>query len=278
MTDTISQCLAKGHLLVESSESPRRDVEVLLSWVLECDRAYFYTWPEKLLTDEQQKVFDGAFARREQGEPVAHIMGEREFWSLPFYTDASTLIPRPDTELLVELALHNLGEKPGRVLDLGTGTGAIILALASERPDCSFCAADFSANAVALAIKNAQRLSLSSVNIFQSNWFENVEGQFDLIVSNPPYIDKNDVHLSQGDVRFEPRSALVAEDEGLSDIKHIVCESKSYLLPNAWLMLEHGWQQKEAVQKIFKEHGYVEVETVKDCGGNDRVTMGRFIL
>jgi len=228
------------------------------------------------LTADQQAQLSALLSRRKAGEPVAHLTGEREFWSLPLYVSAATLIPRPDTECLVEHALARLPATACRILDLGTGTGAIALALASERPDCQVTAVDVMPDAVALALRNAARLGFNNVKIQQSSWFDALVGQqFDMIVSNPPYIDECDPHLSQGDVRFEPLTALVAAEEGLADIAHIVTVSRQYLTAGGWLLIEHGWTQAEAVRSLFTQAGYERVETCQDYGGNDRLTLGK---
>ena len=204
------------------SDSARLDLEVLLGHVLHKPRTWLYTWPEHELSTSAQQQFDRLLERRVCGEPVAHLVGVREFWSLPLKVDASTLIPRPETELLVEVALELCPQAERRVLDLGTGTGAIALALASERPGWEIMAAEKSPQALALAEQNRAALGFDNVQVVQSDWFARVlQQQFDLIVSNPPYIDAADPHLAEGDVRFEPRSALVAERSGLADIEQI---------------------------------------------------------
>ena len=188
----------------------------------------------------------------------------------------ATLIPRPDTECLVEQALARLPASPCRILDLGTGTGAIALALASERPDCTVTAVDRMPDAVNLANRNRQNLAIDNVHVLQSDWFSALQGQqFEMIVSNPPYIDEQDPHLAQGDVRFEPLSALVAGEQGMADIVHIIDQSRHMLTPGGYLLLEHGWQQGEAVRDAFTRAGYQAVETCRDYGGNERITLGR---
>ena len=208
---------------------------------------------------------------------MAHLVGEREFWSLPLYVSAATLIPRPDTECLVEQALARLPAAASRILDLGTGTGAIGLALACERPDCDVTAVDVMPDAVTLAQRNVARLGLTNVTVLQSSWFSALETRsFEMIVSNPPYIDEHDPHLAQGDVRFEPLTALVAANAGLADLDHIVTTSRQHLLPGGWLLVEHGWTQGEAVRALFTQAGYTAVETCRDYGGNERLTLGQW--
>lgn len=270
------QWLSLAAARFNQSDSPKRDAEILLSFVTGRARTYLLAFGETVLTAEQLALLESLAARREQGEPIAYLVGEREFWSLPLSVSSATLIPRPDTECLVEQALAHLPATPCRILDLGTGTGAIALAIASERPDCSVVGGDIKADAVALARHNAEKLAINNVYFLQSSWFESVSGLFTLIVSNPPYIDANDPHLNQGDVRYEPHSALVAPAEGLADLAEIIRQSPAYLEAGGWLMLEHGWQQAEAVQKLLKNAGFSAVMTHKDYGNNDRVTLGQW--
>ncbi|WP_312384300.1 peptide chain release factor N(5)-glutamine methyltransferase [Atlantibacter subterraneus] len=261
--------------LVES-ESPRRDAEILLGLVTGKARTFILAFGETQLSEAQLSELDALLARRAAGEPVAYLTGVREFWSLPLMVSPATLIPRPDTECVVEQALARLPAEPCRILDLGTGTGAIALALASERPDCRVVAVDKVPDAVDLAQRNAARLNITNIDIRQSDWFSAVQGdRFQLIVSNPPYIDSEDEHLRQGDVRFEPLSALVAPDAGLADIDYLIREARAFLEPGGWLVLEHGWQQGEAVRALFHQAGFLAVETGLDYGGNERLTMGQ---
>lgn len=271
----VKQNLARTAELA-ASDSARLDLEVLLCHVLRRGRAWLYTWPEYELSESEQRGFDALLARRARGEPVAHITGTREFWSLPLKVNASTLIPRPETELLVEVALEVCAQGSARVLDLGTGTGAIALALASERPAWRILAAEQSPQAAALAEENRRDLKLRNVRILVSDWFAQVPRQsFDLILSNPPYIDAADPHLGEGDVRFEPRSALVAERGGLADIEEIAAKSPQYLAVGGWLAIEHGWQQAAQVRALFAAAGLGEVASRRDYGGRERVTLGR---
>lgn len=261
---------------LQDSESPRRDAEIILEYVTGKGRTFILAFGETTLTDAQRERLDALVVRRRRGEPVAHLTGVREFWSLPLFVSPATLIPRPDTECLVEQALARLPATPCRILDLGTGTGAIALALATERADCAVTAVDRMPDAVALAMRNTQHLGISNVRVLQSDWFSAVQGQqFDMVVSNPPYIDEQDPHLAQGDVRFEPLTALVAGDSGLADIVHIIDHSRSALAPGGYLLLEHGWQQGAEVRRAFLQAGYQNVETCRDYGGNERITLGR---
>ncbi len=271
-------------LLEKVSDSAKLDSQVLLSFVLDKEINYLYTWPEKLLTEGQYISYSSLLQERLLGKPIAYITGIKEFWSLPFYCDESTLIPRPDTEVLIEKILEEVGEniesKSNSIscIDLGTGTGAIALALASEKPKWDIEAIDYSKNAVALAQKNAKHLAINNVNIYQSDWFLSVstDKRFDVIISNPPYIDENDIHLSQGDVRFEPLTALVAEDQGLADITKIVNQAIPYLRQGGYLFFEHGYNQGEAVRNIMLASGFSKVQTIQDYGENDRVTFATF--
>ncbi len=276
MVTTIAEALARAVEFRDVSDSPRLDAELLLAECLQRDRTYLFTWPERELTADQATAFSTAFSRRQTGEPIAHILSYREFWSLPLQVDASTLIPRPDTELLVELALQLLPKTPQQILDLGTGTGAVALALASERPDCRITACDKFPAAVHLAERNRQRLALDNVQVVESDWFSALPVvDFDMIVSNPPYIDAEDLHLRQGDVRFEPVSALVADEQGLADLRHIVQQTAALNQRDCWLLLEHGWQQAEAVRQLMSDAGFTAVATHQDLGGRDRVMVGR---
>ncbi|MEZ9629707.1 protein-(glutamine-N5) methyltransferase, release factor-specific [Vibrio breoganii] len=277
---SIQESLVAATLLLTESgaDSAKLDASVLLCHVLQKPRSYLLTWPEKALTEEQNQDFNALIVRRVSGEPVAYITGEREFWSLPLKVSPTTLIPRPDTERLVELALEKIGSEPGKGLDLGTGTGAIALALASECPHFEFIGVDIQADAQALATDNARQLGIRNARFLQGSWFEPVvnEGPFQIIVSNPPYIDEQDPHLAVGDVRFEPDSALVAKDNGLADLRHIALHATEYLAENGWLLMEHGYDQGEATRQILTEMGYDSVSTEQDYAGQDRVTLGQF--
>ncbi|BBQ54261.1 peptide chain release factor N(5)-glutamine methyltransferase [Aeromonas jandaei] len=269
---------ARAHIMtvLAGGESPRADADVLLCHLLDCRRSYLMTWPERELDAAQQATLQTWLARRLNGEPIAHLVGEREFWSLPLKVSPATLIPRPDTEVLVEQALVKIPQGPCAVLDLGTGTGAIALAIKSERPELDVWAVDRMADAAALARENSAALGLP-IEVRDGSWFAPLDEQaprFAVIVSNPPYIDGADPHLEQGDVRFEPRSALVADEAGLADIRHIAIHAPAHLHSEGWLLLEHGWDQGMAVRQLLQDLGYRSVTTVRDYGENERVTLG----
>lgn len=274
---TYLEWLKQASSTLKESESPKRDAEILLGFVTNKSRTFLMAFSETELTQSQLDSLNTCLKRRQTGEPIAYITGVKEFWSLKFQVSPSTLIPRPDTEKLVEIALEYLPKVPCEVLDLGTGTGAITIAMATERQDCLFTAIEKNEQALILAQVNAKYNGVNNAYFLQGNWYKPIKGRkFSMIVSNPPYIDSTDIHLSQGDVRFEPRSALVADDEGLADIKVIVAGATKHLNQYGWLLIEHGWKQGEAVRTIFKQNGFQLVETHIDYSGNDRVTVGRW--
>jgi release factor glutamine methyltransferase len=275
----ISELLKLSSQLTAISDSPQLDCELLLCYTLDVDRTWLRTWPEKEISQPLEAKFRALLEQRVEGQPIAYLIGSRGFWSMDLQVSKDTLIPRSETELLVELALGLQLPKNSDGLDLGTGTGAIALALASERPDMNFLAVDSQSGAVSLANKNCQALGLANVEIFQSDWFDSVqltEDQFDLIVSNPPYISATDPHLQQGDVRFEPNTALVSGIDGLDDLKKIIAKSPFYLKPNGWLLLEHGFDQGSAVARLMSEAGFQKVVTHQDYNLIDRVTLGQW--
>lgn len=274
-SDPVAVLINNGaKVLAPLSDSAKLDVRLLISFVIDKPLSYLLTWPEKQLTQQEFQRFVTLFKQRKAGKPIAYILGYKEFWSLKLQVSSSTLIPRPDTEVLVETVLNNHTNSMVNCLDLGTGTGAIALALASEQSNWQIDAVDFQLEAVELAQSNAQRLGFSKVSIYQSDWFNSISSgkTFDIIVSNPPYIDELDEHLEQGDVRFEPKSALVAKQQGFADIEHIIKTSTAYLNDNAWLYFEHGFEQAKKIHALFSQHGFSEIQTVKDYNGNDRVT------
>lgn len=275
MTPRIVDLLARAQL--PGSDTPRLDAELLLAHVLQKPRSYLLTWPERELSAEQLTQFETLMARRQQGQPVAYLLGEQGFWSLALQVSSDTLIPRPDTERLVEVALELGPQRPAQVLDMGTGSGAIALALAAERSQWQLTGVDRMPGAVALAEANRARLGLPNARFLLSDWFSAVADQrFALIVSNPPYIAADDPHLQQGDVRFEPASALVSGIDGLDDIRRILSAAPDYLEQDGWLLLEHGWQQADAVARLLTQRGFAEVQSWRDLGGQQRVTGGRW--
>lgn len=267
---------ASRRLAAAGSPSARLDAEVLLCHVLGVDRAWLYTWGDRDAEPDAVARFEALVAAREDGRPVAHLTGEREFWGLSLATSPSTLIPRPDTETLVEAALALASEAPGRLLDLGTGTGAVALAFASERPSWAVVGVDLRPEAVALARHNATRLGIGNADFRDSDWFAALGGEhFELIVANPPYLADDDPHLGQGDVRFEPRSALVAAEGGLADLYHLVEAARAHLPPGGWLLLEHGATQGPAVREALGAAGYTGVASRADLAGHERISLGR---
>ncbi|WP_198678768.1 peptide chain release factor N(5)-glutamine methyltransferase [Pseudidiomarina insulisalsae] len=272
----ISALLQHAQQCLSASETPRLDAEVLLAHVLQQSRTYLHTWPEREVSEPVLQQFMALLQQRQSGIPVAHLLGEREFWSLPLKVNDSTLIPRPDTELLVEKILELNLPSQARVLDLGTGTGAIALALKSERPQWQVTAVDKSAAAVALAKANAARLQLA-LQIFQSDWFSSLADEhYDLIVSNPPYIAADDPHLQQGDVRFEPHSALVADAAGFADLASIIHQAPDYLQPGGWLWLEHGYEQAQGCRDLLASRGFSAVQSLRDYANLERISYGRW--
>ncbi|MDZ5604768.1 peptide chain release factor N(5)-glutamine methyltransferase [Pseudomonas sp. RP23018S] len=272
---TIIASLLRSAQLTDSPTA-QLDAELLLAAALGRSRSYLRTWPERIVERDAAQRFEHYLQRRRGGEPVAYILGQQGFWTLDLEVAPDTLIPRPETELLVEAALALLPATPAKVLDLGTGTGAIALALASERPVWQLTAVDRVEAAVALAERNRQRLRLDNVQVLASHWFDQLADQhFAMILSNPPYICEHDPHLVRGDVRFEPSSALVAGRDGLSDLRQIIEQAPQHLLPGGWLMLEHGYDQAAAVCALLSEQGFVEVENRVDLGGQPRVSLGR---
>lgn len=260
---------------IEPSTS-RIEVQCLLQAALQVNRAYLYAHAEQLLDEAQEAAYLALLERRVRGEPIAYILGRREFFGLDLKVTPATLIPRPDTELLVEKALQRIPVGlPCAVLDLGTGTGAIALSIAHARPQTQVLAVDASEEALQVAHENKLALGLSNVSLLLSDWFEVLAGRrFDIIVSNPPYIRSDDVHLRQGDVRFEPMAALASGEDGLRDIRLICSMSMQFLIPGGSLMLEHGHDQAQAVRELLYASGYQDIHTERDLAGIERVTVG----
>jgi len=257
--------------------SARIEAQCLLQAVLQVDRSYLLTHPERSLDEDQQSRYTVLLERRLRGEPIAYLLGYREFYGLNFKVTPATLIPRPETELLVELALQRISpDGPFRVLDLGTGSGAIALSIAFDRPGIEIVAVDASKDALDVAQENASRLNIFNVQLMQSDWFSDLIGErFDLIVSNPPYIAADDSHLSRGDLRFEPNIALASGKEGLDDIRHIISHAETHLNPGGWLLFEHGHDQAERVIELLNHAGFSCLFSERDLSGIKRVSGGK---
>lgn len=277
MTDIRSALQQATKILAAISESAALDAEVLLAYVLGKQRSYLRAWPEKQLDAALLEQFERLVEKRSHGTPIAYLIGKREFWSRDFRVNDAVLIPRPETELLVELALQLIPENtPTQLLDLGAGSGIIAITLAAERPALAVLGVDISAAALQVAQHNAARLEVKNVRFLHSDWFEQIPPtRFDIIVGNPPYIAAGDPHLQQGDVRFEPQSALVSADRGLQDISRIVADAKLYLKQSGYLLLEHGYDQQDAVQSLFRQQGYSQICTHCDLAGQPRVTSAK---
>jgi release factor glutamine methyltransferase len=277
MAETSIRRLIEAATEALGTDTGRLDAEVLLASIMGKNRSHLHAWPEKILPQETCEKFQQLVKRRVCGEPVAYLTGQREFWSLALAVNTDTLIPRPETETLVTLALGKIpADRCLHIADLGTGSGAIALALATERPRCRIVATDVSAKALACAAGNASQLGIENIRFMQGNWCEPLPHEpFDVVLSNPPYIEAQDVHLEQGDVRFEPRSALAAGADGMDDLKQIVACAHPCLREGGWLMLEHGYNQATRVKNQLGTQGYREISSQRDDAGLDRVCMGR---
>jgi release factor glutamine methyltransferase len=276
MTAVRGLLAAASRTLTQASESPVLDAQALLAHVLGHDRGWLFAWPEQEPTPEERDAFDALVRRRQQGEPIAYLTGEREFWSLRLRVSPATLIPRPETEQLVETLLAQTLEADAQVLDLGTGSGAIALALASERPGWTITATDYSAAALAVARQNAQRLQLSNVHFFEGDWFEALPRgrRFAAVVSNPPYVAEQDDHLARGDLRFEPRTALASGQDGLDAMRHLISRAPRHLEAGGCLWLEHGADQGPEVRQLLCGAGFSAVTTQRDTAGLERCSGG----
>jgi release factor glutamine methyltransferase len=282
LTQTVHNAWAEAqHRLIKTlsleGNEAKFEAQLLLQNVLNVNRAWLLAHESDALQDKIKADFESLLARRLLGEPIAYILGQREFFGLNLIVTPDTLIPRPDTETLVETALDKIPtDTPFTVLDLGTGTGAVALAIAEHRPEAQVTAIDASSGALDIAKRNANQLDLTQVDFRLSNWFSALEGErFNLIVSNPPYIEQHDIHLTQGDLRFEPMSALASGTDGLDDIRQIVDNCLLHLHPQGWLMLEHGYNQAHLVTDLMAQSGLIDITTIKDLGANDRVTIGK---
>jgi len=267
--------LTKAHQKLADCGSARFDAEILMAFVLESTRSFLYANPELELPNKRADHFRKLIKQRALGQPIAYLTGSSEFWSLPLRVNSSVLIPRPDTELLVETALNKIpAHADWRVADLGTGSGAIALAIATERKKCEIHATDISIAAIRVARENAIRLGIKHVRFHRGSWSEPLKGKFHLVACNPPYIDADDPHLQQGDLRFEPRKALTPGADGLSSIRVVSQLAKAVLVDGGWLMFEHGWNQGPATRETLERAGFINIETLQDLAGHERVTMG----
>jgi release factor glutamine methyltransferase len=271
---TIDQALSHATNALPS-DTARLDAELLLAQIINKTRSHLYAWPEQPLNSDQYKHFLEAINLRAAGEPLAYLTGHREFWSLDLQVSSEVLIPRPETELLVELALKRLPSTACKVAELGTGSGAIALALASERAEWDITATDISEAALNIARKNASALQLDALNFAVGRWYQGLPGKnYQLIISNPPYVSDQDPHLNEGDARFEPKKALMGGRDGLRDIRHLISNAVEFLIPEGWLMLEHGYDQAEPVRQLFLQAGFASIETYHDLAKQPRVTIG----
>ena len=264
--------------LAAVSDSALLDAEVLLCMTLNKPRSHLRAWPDQQLQSEHLNIFRAMLEQRQKGIPIAYITGNREFWSRDFQVTPDVLIPRPDTELLIELSLKLIpADEPFKIIDLGTGSGIIAVTLAAECPHAQISAIDFSLAALRIAQLNAAKHHINIIQFYQSDWFTGIPNtKFNLIISNPPYIAEDDNHLQQGDVRFEPQTALRAAEHGLGDIKIIADAARNYLEPGGHLLIEHGYNQLQQVQTLFKDLHYDKVQTYTDLSGQPRVTYGQW--
>lgn len=271
---TVGTALQRAlHELELTSSTPRLDAEVLVMHVCDLDRRHLIMLDQIALTGDQQLKLENLLERRKQGEPVAYLIGMREFWSMELNVSPATLIPRPETELLVEKALEQIPlTAEWTITDLGTGSGAIALSLAKERPRCRVIATDISPTALEIAKTNGEISRLTHIEFRLGGWFAPLAGEMlDIIVSNPPYVRADDAHLQQGDVRFEPAIALVSGNDGLDAIRHLAENAQKFLRPNGWLMLEHGLDQAGAIEELLHHHGYRDIVFHQDLAGHARV-------
>ena len=276
--ETLADALRAAAASLTDSDSPQLDAELLLGHVLGRDRSHLRAHPEAALDAAQARRYAGLVEDRRRGEPIAYLTGEREFWSLRLKVTSATLIPRPETELLVEQALELISSAADwDILDLGTGSGAIALAIAKERPHCRVAAVDISADALAVARDNAHRLQITNVEFLQGDWFTPVaDRRFHMVVSNPPYVGSGDPHLEEGDLRFEPKQALVSGGDGLQDIHRIVSDAASHLHPGGHLLLEHGFGQGASVRASLQAMGFTDARSMHDLAGHERISLARY--
>jgi len=275
-TLTIKELLYEAENKLTNSDSARLDAEVLLCNVLDFDRSKLYSSSGSFVTAESANQYMSLIQERQSGKPFAYLTGVREFWSIEFQVNEYTLIPRPETECLVEAALELIPENPElNIADLGTGSGAIAIAIAHERPRCKIIATDICDHALAVAVKNAARLGVNNIQFIKSDWYANMEGSFDVIVSNPPYIRNDDEHLHGDGITYEPEPALCGGVDGLDAIRNIISNAGRYLNKGGWLVIEHGFDQAQAVRSLLENNGFINIKTRRDYAGVDRVTMGK---
>ena len=277
---TISQTLSDARLQLQTaSPSPAVDASILMCHILDCSSSHLIAWPEKALTTQQAAAFSRVLQRRLAGEPVAYITGKREFWSLSLKVSRDVLIPRPETETLIEFALELFSERSAmKIADLGTGSGAIACALATEHPHWQIVATDISASALDIARANAARHKLENIDFHLGAWFEPVRHHdFDLIISNPPYVAIDDHHLTEGDVRYEPEAALVSGKRGLDAITLLIRQAGNYLKTGGWLIVEHGYDQQRSVYDCFEQNGFSEIVQLTDLAALPRAMAGRYM-
>ena len=276
---SISALLAGGEKsLATVSNSARLDAEVLLAFLLGKPRSYMIAWPARAVDVSVEDQYQALIERRRQGEPIAYLISSREFWSLELKVNPNVLIPRPETELLVERAFDIIRLcQAQKILDLGTGSGAIALSLAHKLPALNLTATDISADALSVAMLNAKRLGINNVHFVQSDWFAALTDSFELIVSNPPYIAQADPHLQQGDVRFEPQIALTDGEDGLQHIRRLIAGAPQHLKPGGYLLLEHGYEQGGAVRELLSKHHYSNIKTHKDLSGHERLSEAHWM-
>lgn len=263
-------------ILSNCSTTPSLDAELLLAYLLEKDRTYLFSHPEKILSHDEYQNYQQLLEKRSQQVPIAYLIGKKSFWNLDLHVNEYTLIPRPETELLVELALSSCGGEWRSLscLDLGTGSGAIALAIAKEKPQWKITAVDISVEALKVAEKNAKQNNVDNVMFMQSHWFSSLTAKFDVILSNPPYLDAHDPHLLREEIRYEPRGALVANDHGFADIENIIFNACNYLQPNGQVFIEHGYEQGSRVRELFTYYGYQSIKTFQDLAGLERISCG----
>jgi len=273
---SVQSLLREGQIVLAGLDSARLDAELLLGATLGCGRVDLICRRDEVVAERLAQHFHAQLAARAEGRPMAYLLGHQEFWSLNLAVSDAVLVPRPDTELLVSLALaHCPEDRPCAVLDLGTGSGAIALALAHERPLADVLAVDRSASALAVAEANRKRLGLSNVTCQEGDWCRGLSRGFDLIVSNPPYIEEGDPVLAGPGLRFEPRMALAAGADGLADLRIIAGSAGARLLPGGWLLLEHGAAQGAAVRSLLAAAGFIRISTARDLADHERVTLGQ---